>query len=103
MQRCGGPVPDAAPTRVGTFCGERLGDTPSTLSRVAPLHPAFSSLRLYNSRGTWYLIVDDGENITLAQDQQIVAIQLELGTRILGENNAVAFLQLHLGALAVVE
>src|SRR5689334_11829330 len=54
--------------------------------------------------GPWSAYLTNyGQNVRLAQDQQIFAGQLELGAGILGKDHAVAFLQFHRGALAAVE
>src|SRR5689334_8272354 len=47
-------------------------------------------------------VVDDGQDVGLAQDQQLVVLVLDLGARVLGEQDAVAGLELHRDSLAVV-
>src|SRR5688572_1988946 len=47
--------------------------------------------------------VDDCQDVALAQNEQVVILQLELGAAVLGEQHGVADLQVELDALAVVE
>src|SRR5487761_2022205 len=47
--------------------------------------------------------LDHCEDIGLAQHEQFVAIQLELCTTVLGEEDTVTDLDLHLGALAIIQ
>src|SRR5690348_13426994 len=46
---------------------------------------------------------DDGQNVGLAQDQQLVLIELEFGTRIFGEQHALALFDIGADAFAGIE
>jgi co-chaperonin GroES (HSP10) len=48
------------------------------------------------------LALDDGEDVLLGQDQQILILELELGAGILGEEHDVANLDIELDAVAIV-
>src|SRR6185503_9419677 len=49
------------------------------------------------------LVLDDGEDVLLADDQQLIAVDLELGPGVLGVEDLVALLDVDRLALAVVE
>src|SRR5215212_1430499 len=48
------------------------------------------------------LLVDDGEDVLLAEDQELLVLQLELGAGVLGEEHDVADLDVHLQSRALV-
>src|SRR3954471_24792131 len=47
--------------------------------------------------------IDDREHVILAHDHQLLAVELDLGAGVAGEDDLVAFLDVERGALAVVE
>ena len=48
------------------------------------------------------LLFDDGHHVVFAHDQQVFAVDLDLGTRILAEQHLVALLQIEGADLAVL-
>src|SRR5262249_26071332 len=51
----------------------------------------------------WVSLLENGEDVLLAQDQVFLAVELHFGARVLGEQDAVAGLHLRLAQRAVVE
>src|SRR5437762_347445 len=88
-----------------------LGPSVILTASASASMPRFSARRassLYSSclAGILYLLLpvrgDDRQNVGFAQDQQLVLFELELGTRILGEQHALALLDVGYHSLARV-
>src|SRR6266566_9814328 len=55
------------------------------------------------SQATRSSVLDDGEDVLLAHDEELVAVDLELGPGVLGVEDLVALLDVDRLALAVIE
>src|SRR5262245_44739524 len=62
------------------------------------------STALRDARGTSSsTLIDDGEDVVFGHDEQFVAIDVDFVAGVRGEQNAVAFLDLERGSLAIVQ